>query len=110
MPFRDTTHHEDRCRRQVGLAGREVGQPDGGDLGVLHQAQLVLERRELADESGGAARVDLGAELERVAQSLAGDAEPVEVRDLAGLLGPPARLGHLVVARHHEVGQADHRG
>ena len=53
----------------------------------------------------GATAVDLGAELERVAQPLAPDAEAVEVGDDAGLLGPLGRLGHRSVPGLDQVGQ-----
>ena len=52
-----------------------------------------------ADEADGAAAVHVGAELERVAQPLASDAQAVEVGHHAGPLGRLGRLGHLAVTR-----------
>ena len=62
-------HQEDGGGREVLLAGGQLGQAQEGHLGVLHAAELVLERGELAHEASGAPLVDVGAELERVAQA-----------------------------------------
>ena len=75
VPFGHAAHHEDGGGGQVGVPGGQVGQPERRHLGVLHVAELVLERGELAHEAGGPPAVDLGAELEGVAQPLAADAQ-----------------------------------
>ena len=64
-----------------------------GHFGVLHQAELILQPGEAAGVAVGTPAVELAGEFQRVAQALAADPDPVEVRRDAGALGrdgPPS--------------------
>ena len=78
-------------RSQIGLARGQGLQLERRHLGVLHEAELVLQDGELTHEAGGTIPVHVGAELEGVAQPLAPYAQSVEIGDGARALGPLGR-------------------
>ncbi len=97
--LRHAAHDEDGGRGKV-RGHRQFGETVGGYLGILEQAQLVLELRQLPGVALGAPGVELGAEFERIAKSLTADAEPMEIGRFVlsaspdGLLSPRRRDGY----------------
>jgi hypothetical protein len=73
-------HGEDRGPGELGgLIGGQRMQSIGGDLSVLHDPQGVLQTGHASDDTAGPTVVDLRDELEGVPESLAADAETVEI-------------------------------
>ena len=80
LAFGDLAHDEDRLRVEGVAAGEgEVAETRDRDVRVLVQPEDVLDRDEPPDQGLAPFRVERGEELERVAEALAADPEPVVV-------------------------------
>ena len=80
--LRHAAHDEDGGRGKV-RGHRQFGETVGGYLGILEQAQLVLELRQLLGVALGAPGVELCAEFEGIAKSLTADTEPMKIGRLS---------------------------
>ena len=76
---------------------RQRAAPRRGDVGVVHEPEMVLERGHPRDQRSGVVPQGFAHELERVAQPLARDPELVQRLDIGpaqdGLVPPDVLVG-----------------
>ena len=94
----------------VSSAVARLWQPHRRHLCVLHEAQRVLELHDAPYVAARLTPVDLGHELERIAQALAADTQPVEIGGHAAAPGSSGRLHGGLVPVPDQAGHDRDRG